>query len=198
MALPFAVFLTVSGPTPYGAMGQVIAGLKGGVNFADVVINNVVDPDAEADFRMKTGWHAAAFATIEAGERTAVVLELHYSRKGVRAIEKVTFHYITVPILIRYRLDGRLFAEGGTELGYLFNARSRHGNMNHIWDNNLDIGLAGGVHYEFSDRLSAQVRFLAGISSVMRNASSQGGDPVRYQNRVLQISLGWALYTIDH
>lgn len=197
--LAFAILIAVGGLTPFETPGQIITGLKGGANFADVVINNVVDPDAEADFRMKTGWHAGAFATMEAGERTGVVLEIQYSRKGVRAIEKVNFHYITVPILIRYRLDDRFFAEAGPELGYLFAARSTHGNMNHIWDNNLDIGLAGGIHYEFSDRLFAQARFLAGIPSVIRNASTQGGDPVRYQNRVLQISLGWVLHTsLDH
>lgn len=179
------------------AEAQISLGLKGGLNLSDVVINNATNnPDAESDFRMKAGMHGGFFGLADIGMRTSLGVELLYSNKGVNAITNINLHYISLPVLIRYSLSEKFVAEGGPELSYLVAAKSKYGNVSNVWNNSLDLGLDLGIAYLISPRLSANMRFNAGISSVIRNADSTGGK-LRYQNRVLQLSLAYALKKIE-
>lgn len=177
---------------------QIHIGPKGGLNISDIVINNVIDPDAESDFNFKTGIHAGVFANAEVGTRTGLAAELLYSVKGVRAITNINLHYITLPVLVRYQLGKKIIAEGGPEIGYLITARSRYGNLSDIYDNAIDLGLDLGLVYNISTDLFLGLRFNAGISSVIRNPAEPSrpsqADKVRYQNRVLQLSLGYTVF----
>ena len=174
------------------ADAQIRYGVKAGLNIADVVINNVVDPDAEADYKSKPGPHAGIFITFD-GDQTGFGAELLYSNKGVKAVTNISFHYIAVPLLFRYHLSEYFVAEGGPEIGYLVNASSKHGNLNHIWDNKLDLGLDIGIQYKGLSKIVVGMRFNAGISSVIRNAAVSTGERIRYQNRVLQLSAGYII-----
>jgi hypothetical protein len=187
----FSVFLFTS----VLSEGQVHFGLKGGLNISDIVINNVIDPDAESDFNFKAGIHSGFFAIADVGTRTGLAAELLYSVKGVRAITNINLHYITLPVLLRYTLGKKFIAEGGPEIGYLVAARSRYGNISNIYDNNIDLGLDLGLQYYITSDLFLVLRFNAGISSVIRNPTEAfQGEKIRYQNRVLQLSLGYTLY----
>jgi hypothetical protein len=166
---------------------QVMFGIKAGLNLADVVINNSYDPDVEPGFQMKPGLHAGFFLSADRDEKIGFAAELLYSNKGVRAFNVINLHYVAVPLLVRYHFHEKLFAEIGPEIGYLISANSRHGNLNSTYDNKLDIGLDAGVQYSVG-KLFCGVRFNAGFSSVIRNASASAmGDRVRYQNRVAQV-----------
>lgn len=185
------IFLTSFGLS----QAQIDLGFRGGLNVSDIVINNVIDPDAESDFNFKTGVHAGFCAIAEVGTRTGLSAELLYSVKGVRAISNINLHYVTLPVLVRYTLAEKFIAEGGPEIGYLVAARSNYGNIANIYDNNIDLGLDFGLQYLISKDLSLGLRFNAGITSVIRNpAEPSQGEKVRYQNRVLQLSLGYTLY----
>jgi hypothetical protein len=163
------------------------------------VINNVTDnPDAESVYDIKAGFHGGVYGTAEIGIRTGLDVELLYSNKGVKAINNINLHYISLPVLLRYAMTGKLIAEAGPELSYLVAAQSKHGNVSNIWNNKLDIGLDIGLLYLFASKLSAGVRFNAGFSSVIKDAgSSSSGEKIHYQNRVLQFSLVYALRKID-
>lgn len=189
------IFLVAASVAGGCVHAQVAYGFKGGLNLSDVVINNIVDPDFESDYAIKPGVHAGFFLYADFEDDTGLAVELLYSDKGVRAINDIHFHYIAVPILARYEVAANLFLEGGPELAYLFSARSKYGNLNHIWDNQTDLGLDVGVQY-FS-KLVVGIRFNAGVSSVIRNAYGANGERIRYQNRVLQITVGYRLGTID-
>lgn len=173
----------------HGLCAQTHFGMKAGLNLSDVVINNAFDPDVEPAFQMKPGVHAGFFLSVEGSEKFGFVAELLYSGKGVRAFNNINLHYVAFPILLRYHFHEKIFAEVGPEIGYLVSANSRYGNLNSTWDNKLDIGLDGGLQYKLG-KLLCGIRFNAGFSSVIRNAgSTPGGDRVRYQNRVAQLSL---------
>jgi hypothetical protein len=173
----------------HGLCAQTHFGMKAGLNLSDVVINNAFDPDVEPAFQMKPGVHAGFFLSVEGSEKFGFVAELLYSGKGVRAFNNINLHYVAFPILLRYHFHEKISAEVGPEIGYLVSANSRYGNLNSTWDNKLDIGLDGGLQYKLG-KLLCGIRFNAGFSSVIRNAgSTPGGDRVRYQNRVAQLSL---------
>jgi hypothetical protein len=188
-------FLAIAIPSK----AQFSFGVKGGLNLSDVVINNITDnPDAESDFSMKAGFHGGFFAAAEIGPRTGIIAELLYSNKGVKAINNINLHYISLPVLVRYALADKLIVEGGPELSYLVSATSRYGNVNNIWNNKIDVGVDLGVNYLFSSRLSCGLRFNAGFSSVIKNAGNNStGEKIRYQNRVLQLSVAYTLKKID-
>jgi hypothetical protein len=175
---------------------QLTVGIKGGLNLSDVVINNVTDnPDAESDFKMKAGLHSGVFAIAAIGLRTGISADLLYSVKGVKAIDdNINLHYISLPVLFQYAITEKWIAEAGPELSYLLTVKSAYGNLNALWNNKIDLGLDLGVRYVFTSSLSAGLRFNAGFSSVIENSpTSSTGEKVRYQNRVLQVSLIYSL-----
>jgi hypothetical protein len=190
------VFLTIV----ITSEAQFSFGLKGGLNLTDVVINNTTDnPDAESDFNMKAGLHGGFFAIAEIDLRTGISAELLYSNKGVKAINNINLHYISLPVLVRYAIVDNLIAEGGPELSYLVSATSRYGNVSNIWNNKIDLGIDLGLNYLFTSRLSCGLRFNAGFTSVIKNAGNNStGGKVRYQNRALQFSMAYVLRKIDY
>jgi hypothetical protein len=179
---------------------QFSLGIKGGLNVSDVAINNMTDnPDAESDFMMKAGLYAGVFGIAEIGPRLGMSAELLYSNKGVKAINNINLHYISFPVLLRYAVSEKFITEGGPEISYLVSATSRFGNVNNIWNNSVDLGVDLGINYLFSPRVSCGLRFNAGFTSVIKNAGNNStGEKLRYQNRVLQLTLAYTLKTIEY
>jgi hypothetical protein len=176
------------------ACAQVLYGIKGGLNLSDIVINNVVNPDVEAGYDMKLGVHGGAFAELDLENGFLLLGELLYSVKGVNALgTNVNLHYATIPLLVEYKIADPFVLEGGIELGYLISATSRYGNLNSVWDNKTDIGLDAGLKYR-SEKISIGLRFNAGMSSVIgKSGNTPSGEQIRYQNRVVSVSVGYVL-----
>jgi hypothetical protein len=180
---------------PTASRGQFRIGCKAGINFADIVMTNYINPDVESDLSLKAGLHAGIFAASNLDERWSLAGELLYSNKGVKALDVVNLHYVNSVFLLQYQLKPKIIIEGGGELGYLIAARSEGQDVRNTWNNNLDIGLDVGVQYLFNDALAAGLRYSAGFSSVIdvQDSGSQPGESLKYQNRVLQISLYYIL-----
>jgi hypothetical protein len=173
----------------YAATAQIELGVKGGLNLSDVVINNFANPDLEPAYRIKPGFHSGIYFSVEGDNDVGLAAELLYSNKGVKAINTINLHYVTIPILLRYHFHELFFVEAGPEIGYLVNANSKYGNLNNTWDNKLDLGLDAGLQYR-PGKIHLGLRLNAGFSSVIRNTGSgANGERVRYLNRVVQFSL---------
>jgi hypothetical protein len=127
-------------------------GLKGGLNFSDVAISHYINPDAESNFKVKAGLHAGVYASALLSKDFSLASELLYSNKGVKAGNRINLNYINLPVLIQYNLSQKSLIEGGPEIGYLFSARSRYGNLSNTWNNKLDVGFDAGVQYLISDK----------------------------------------------
>jgi hypothetical protein len=168
-------------------------GLKGGLNFSDIVLNGLVNPDLEADYKMKVGWHGGVFTTLQLDKTWGISAEVLYSLKGVNAAgTNINLHYAGVPLLLKYSYSERFKIEAGAEVAYLFLANSKYGNVSDVYDNRLDIGAIGGCEFRLSDKLYLGARFDAGFSSVIQ-PDTQGATGIKYQNRTLQLSLGYSL-----
>ena len=193
-----AILLFVFLGTAACSLAQVSAGVKGGLNISDVVINNLIDPDAESGYDLKAGWHVGVFAIADVGTRTSLAAELQYSNKGVHAVTNINLHYVVLPLLVRYSIAGKLIAEAGPELGYMVAAKSKYGNVSNIWNNKIDLGLDMGLQYNIFPDMTIGLRFNAGISSVIEDTPpSAQGEKIRYQNRVLQLSLGYTIFKFE-
>lgn len=176
-------------------IAQVQFGIKGGLNLSDVVINNYINPDAESDFDTKAGIHGGVFASTDLNEKFGLSAELLYSNKGVKAHSRINLHYINLPLLLQYNITDEFRVEVGSELGYLFAAKSKFGDERNIWNNKLDIGLDVGVQYLIWQNIKAGLRYNAGFSSIIdtMNSNQTSGETIKYLNRVLQLSVSYQL-----
>lgn len=180
--------------------GQTEFGIKTGLNISDIVMTNYINPDVESEFTVKMGLHAGLFMSSVVNEKFGMAAEVVYSNKGFRANPNINLHYITVPLLIQYKLADNIFAEIGPELGYLFSARSDNGNESGIYNNKFDLALDGGFRFN-APRLIFGVRYCAGVFSVREAIESfglSGNEKIKYQNRVLQLSVGYKLFRLEN
>ena len=118
-----------------------------------------------------------------------------YSNKGVKAISVVNLHYVGAVCMAQYYVAPKFIVEVGGEIDYLLTAKSEGEDVRNTWNNKLDLGIDVGVQYEFTEAFAAGARYFAGFSSVIdpNDDSSGQSDPVKYQNRVLQISLYYSV-----
>jgi hypothetical protein len=182
------------------AYGQTEYGIKGGLNISDIVMTNYINPDVESDLNLKLGLHAGLFFNGMVNERFGMAAELLYSDKGVKGIgTNIHLHYITIPLILQYKLADNIFAEAGPELGYLFSARSKHGNVGNTYNNKFDLALDAGFRFN-TPKLIFGLRYCAGVFSVrepFENYNASGNEKIKYQNRVLQVSAGYKLWSVD-
>lgn len=173
-------------------------GVKAGLNLSDIVMTNYVNPDVESDLRIKAGLHAGFFAAGELRDRLGMSAEVQYSNKGVRGNTNINLHYIAVPLMAQYALGEKTYAELGPELAYMVAATSPFGNASSTYNNKLDLALNGGIGFDLSPWIIT-VRYSAGLFSVrdpFTVTGISGAEKVRYQNRVVQFSLGYRLWEL--
>jgi len=184
---------------PAMTSAQTEMGIKGGLNVADIVMTNYINPDVESDLGLKLGMHGGFFVNGMVNERVGMVAELLYSNKGVKANTSIHLHYITIPLLVQYRLTDNIFAEIGPEPGYLFSARSTHGNVSNTYNNKFDLALDAGFRLNTA-KLVIGLRYCAGLFSVSEPTEkygAPGNEKIKYQNRVLQLSLGYKFWEME-
>lgn len=184
---------------PAVVQGQTEFGIKGGLNISDIVMTNYINPDVEADLMLKFGPHAGFFLTGTVNERVGLAAELLYSSKGVKANGNINLHYIAMPLLVEYKLSEKIFAQVGPEFAYMFSATSEIGNATSTYNNKFDLGLDGGFRLA-ARRLNFGVRYCVGMFSVRQPiefTSASGNEKIKYQNRVLQVFVGFKLRTVE-
>jgi hypothetical protein len=184
---------------PVGGNAQTEVGIKGGLNISDIVMTNFINPDVESELDLKLGLHAGVFIRSLVDERLAMTAELLYSDKGVRANTNIHLHYVTIPMLVQYRLSDNVWVEMGPEPGYLFSARSDLGNVSNTYNNKFDLGLDAGILLD-KNRVMVALRYCVGLFSVrdpIETSGSSGIEKIKFQNRVLQVSVGYKLWSID-
>jgi hypothetical protein len=181
------------------AYGQTELGIKAGLNISDIVMTNYINPDVESELNIKMGLHAGAFLNSMVDEKIGVAGELLYSNKGFRANPNINLHYIAIPLLVQYKLADHISAEAGPELSYLFSARSKNGNESNIYNNKFDLALDGGFRFD-GPKLVFTVRYSAGLFSVreaLETNGTSGNEKIKFQNRVLQLSIGYKVWSGD-
>ncbi|MEX2231844.1 MAG: porin family protein [Cyclobacteriaceae bacterium] len=179
--------------------GQTEFGIKGGLNISDIVMTNYINPDVEADLKLKLGLHAGVFVSGTVNEKIGMAAELLYSDKGVKGFSNIHLHYITLPLIIQYQLAENIYAELGPEPGYLFSSRSELGDVSGTYNNKFDLALDGGFRFNTS-KLIFGIRYCVGIFSVREPIETMGAsgiEKIKYQNRVLQFSVGYKLWTLE-
>lgn len=178
------------------AMAQLTFGIKGGANLTKVEGKSFAD-------EFKTGYHLGGFVEIKLpGSRFSIQPEVLfnqyqtrtdtsfssvYSADAISNLKDVKLNYLTIPILLNYRLANILSLQAGPQFGVLLSQDKSLFTSGKEAFKNGEFSLTGGLQLNLSKiRLSG--RYFVGLNNV-----SDIGDQNKWKNQGFQLSLGLAL-----
>jgi hypothetical protein len=162
----------------------------------------------------KTVWHAGTYVNIPIGKIFSFEPGLGYSKKGysikgdfqipvlkslgLNVGAQVQSHYIDVPLVVKANLVKGLNIYVGPQVSYLvrstLNAKLAVLGIS-IFNkgfgiterfNRVDLGLTGGIGYQFNNGLNLQAGYDYGLSPLDKNGNYQA------YNRVIKVSAGFS------
>ncbi|GAB2816746.1 porin family protein [Ferruginibacter profundus] len=178
-------------------------------------LNSVVDlSNGFIGTKSRTGFHIGGYLSIPISEQVSFEPGLQYSQKGyamkgdlkidalkflgVNASAKVEANYIDIPLIVKAEVAKGLSIYAGPQLSYLAKS-SLHVNtsvlgislLNKRLDltdnfNRIDIGIAGGVGYQFDNGFNVKAGYDYGLSKLDKN------DNFKAYNRVVKLSVGFS------
>lgn len=166
-------------------------------------LNNLLDfTDGRVTTQNRTGFFAGVSVGIPLNEQITVEPGIYYSQKGIElngelGIKGIEFlganararlqsDYIDVPILLKANLGGGLKIFAGPQVSYLAssNLKTNAGVLGiNLFNNTLDasdqfnkwdMGVTGGVSYEFKNGFSISGAYDYGLSRIDANNSVNG------------------------
>ncbi|MEP7229875.1 MAG: porin family protein [Ginsengibacter sp.] len=147
-------------------------GVKGGINASSLHF------DGNTSYDSKIGLHAGLLAHIHASKIWAIQPEVFYSSEGAKtrvgnSEVKINLNYINVPVLLQYMFDNGVRLEGGPQIGFLVNAKTKTGSSS-VDNNNFKstaFSIPLGVGYLTTDGLGFDARYVFGLSNINKNSN---------------------------
>jgi hypothetical protein len=173
----------------FAAMTSIYAqtvqfGIKGGVNIADMKVDDGTDLDARGSF------HVGGLAHIHVSRQFAVQPEIYYSGQGAKEPGAVyRFNYLNVPVLLQYMTGGGFRLQTGPQLGILLSAKDEDPGEGITYDvknslNDVDFAWSFGAGYKFpGSGFGIDARYNLGITNISESEVTE------YRNRVFQVGL---------
>ena len=98
---------------------QVVLGLKGGLNVTTLGTSSTYQP--------RLAYHIGGYYSQHIEEQYGVLIGLQYSLQGARVMNgangRLSYHYLSLPILMKLYFAESLYAEVGPQVAYLMNAK---------------------------------------------------------------------------
>ena len=174
-----------------------------GVKFGAKVALNVASLTGDVeDASSLVGFQIGGFAEFKISEKFAFQPELMYSAQGGKEtfqeggsdIDVTTkLGYINIPLMAKYYVAEKFSLEAGPQIGFLTSAKNKFEGGGESLEvdvkdstSSVDFGLNLGAGYDFTEKLSAGVRYNFGLS----NTYDDEGD-ADIKNAVLSVSLGY-------
>lgn len=180
-----------AGLSSFGMRGDAVDNLNSLLDFADGMIST----------KNRTGFYAGANVSIPLGAGVSVQPGLHYTQKGYELVgdfaikgaeflganakAKLQNDYIDIPVLIKADLGGfQVF--GGPQFSYLASSKLKTtasvlgiNLLNETMDakdqfNSWDMGLTGGIGYQFKQGFNVSASYNYGLSKVDANKNVAG------------------------
>jgi len=178
------------------AMAQFHLGVKGGANITKV------DGKAFRD-EFRYGYHLGGFAEIGLGGRLGIQPEVLWNQYQTRAdssfsnvyqnslkisnYQNVTLNYLTIPVLLNYKLGSLMSLQAGPQFGILLNQSKNLVENGEEAFSNGDLSLVGGAQIHIA-KVRLQGRYFVGLNNV-----SEISDQNKWKNQGFQLSIGLAL-----
>jgi len=178
-------------------------GLKASFNLATVTGGN-----APGKFSYRDGFSTGAMADFNLNSYLSLHPELLFSQKGARYDEtdangarfagKLRLNYFDLPVLLRARAPGGLFAEVGPQLGYLVGQKTESteylpgqdpratSRVDMAGRRRLELGYVAGVGYQLPQGLEVSARYNGGLADLNDPASGPA-----LHNALIQLQIGY-------
>lgn len=179
-------------------------GFKGGLN-----ISNFEGDIEGLDLKSKIGFHLGGFVAIKLSDKVTLQPEVLFSTQGAKAdniqqdvngtvyTADVDFNlsYLNVPLMLKYYAAEKFNIEFGPQVGFLTAAKvkatvdgiSAEEDAKDQFES-VDFGVNVGAGYDFTEKLSAGLRYNLGLSNI---AKTEPGDDSKIKNSVFSVSLGY-------
>ena len=178
------------------AFAQFTVGIKGGTNITKV------EGKAFRD-EFKYGYHLGGFAEIGLGGRLGIQPEVLFNQYQTRVdssfknvyqngndfnnLKDVKLNYLTIPILLNYKLGNILSLQAGPQFGILISQDKNLLENGKEAFKSGDFSLTGGAQINIS-KLRLTGRYFVGLNNI-----SDVSDQNKWNNQGYQLSLGIAL-----
>jgi hypothetical protein len=179
-------------------------GIKGGLNLANLYVDDVKDEN------FKAGFNAGFYAKLPVTKGFSIQPELLYSNKGAKLAYdagifgegeyRFNLHYVELPVLAVINVVKNFNIHAGPYVSYLAGANvtrlDEDDNVNNVTDlkadnfNRIDYGLAGGVALDFQN-LTIGARYNYGLREIGESGLS-GEITKNSKNSVINFFLGFA------
>lgn len=162
-------------------------GVKAGLNLAN--LSGDVDNNSS-----RLSFQVGGFAEFKLSDKFAIQPELLYSAQGTKldvgASEDVVLalDYINIPVMAKYFATEKLSLEVGPQIGFLTSAKAKFdGESEDIKDGlkSTDFGVNFGLGYNFTENISAGLRYNLGLSNIADD------DNADLKNGVFALSVGY-------
>src|SRR5450631_3214432 len=166
-------------------------GIKGGVNISNLHFNFNDNTTTDG----KVGVNLGVLAHIHASRTWAIQPELLYSLEGATdnvGNSKVNYNlnYLNIPVLLQYMFDNGFRLEGGPQVGFLLNAKTKSGDVavNNTSFQSTAVSIPLGVGYLTSSGWGLDARYAFGLSNINDN---KNGPTI--QSNVFQLGIFYQL-----
>jgi long-subunit fatty acid transport protein len=161
-------------------------GLKTGLNISNIT------GDIEGS-SSKAGIFLGGVAEIKISDKFSFQPELLYSSVGNKNVVydydyegdklegKINLSYLNIPLMAKLYVADKFSLEAGPQLGFLLSAKAK-GTYTYEGDsesgtedikdgyNGVDFGFNFGTSYDFTDNISAGVRYTVGLSNILKDS----------------------------
>lgn len=180
-------------------------GAKVGLNVANTNFTGESVPSMSSVANL----HVGGFAEFNISKKVSFQPELLYSMQGSKFSQAVVLNetvyntnntfklsYINVPLMFKYYPQEKFYFETGPQIGFLTSSKlevevSNYGtntqDAKELFES-LDFGLNFGLGYNFTKRITSNVRYNFGLTNI---AKTESGDDTTINNRVFSVSLGY-------
>ena len=176
------------------SMAQFTLGIKGGVN-----LTKIEGKAMSEEFR--SGYHVGGFLELPLGGRLGLQPEVLFNQYETRVdtslkdlspinfsnYKDVKLNYLSIPILLNYKLGNVLYLQAGPQFGVLLSQDKNLLQNGEQAFKNGDFSLLGGAQIRLS-KLRLSGRYFVGL-----NNFSEVSDQNKWKNQGWQLSLGLAL-----
>ena len=188
-----------------GAAGAQTVGVKGGVNFSNIIKTN--DKNFSTDF--KPGLNAGLFLDIPIVEQFSFAPELMFSQKGYKTTGSsllgpreysVTTNFIELPILAKINPTSKFSIYAGPQVSFLVSTKEKFTSGNVSYENTVRndneklkkslVGGVVGIGIGLTNQLSLQARYALDFQ---KNNENGGSETPIYKNQVIQTGLAYRL-----
>ena len=160
-------------------------GIKGGMNIS--AVTNITGSSS------LTGFHIGGFAEFKVSDKFTIQPELLYSTQGDKYDGgKTNLDYINIPVMFKYYVADAFSLEAGPQIGLLISGKEKldSGTSTDVKSayKSTDFDLDFGAGYDFTDNISAAIRYNLGLAQLQKVLPS--GQSASH-NSVFQVSLGY-------